>query len=137
MKGAWHGSPAVMILQHFVRQITASAFMAVAPLFHSLPPMESSFRATLMSADTGASQVYSFKADAGLFRKPARQIVRAFMEHMRSDPSWANTPSYKLTSATKKAKNRVVMATGSLLVQKGELPFLLMVSPDAGAAAGE
>ena len=43
-------------------------------------PMESSFRATLMSADTGASQVYEFKADSGLFRKPARHIVREFMK---------------------------------------------------------
>jgi hypothetical protein len=93
--------------------------------------MDTSFRATLMAADTGASQVYDFKAEAGLFRKPAKHIVRAFMDHMASDSNWTRAPSYKLDSASKKAKKQVVMATGSLLLEKGELPFLLMISPEA------
>jgi hypothetical protein len=92
--------------------------------------MESSYRASLMDAETGASQVYDFRADSGLFRKPAKQIVRAFMDHMKSGREWAHAPSYKISSATKKPKNQVVMATGSLLLQKGELPFLVMISPE-------
>lgn len=99
---------------------------------------ETLFRATLMSADTGASQVYDFKADAGLFRKPARQIVRAFMDHMNAGRDWARAPSYKLNSTTKKPRKQVVMATGSLVLEKGELPFLLLISPEPRAvSAGE
>lgn len=97
--------------------------------------MDASFRATLMSADTGASQVYDFKADAGLFGKPARQIVRAFMDHMNAEREWTCKPSYKLDSATKKSRKQVVMATGSLLLHKGELPFLVMISPEPRATA--
>jgi len=100
--------------------------------------MESSYRASLMDAETGASQVYDFRADSGLFRKPAKQIVRAFMDQMKAGREWTHAPSYKISSATKKSKNQVVMATGSLLLQKGELPFLVMISPEPRVmSAGE
>jgi hypothetical protein len=98
--------------------------------------MDVPFRATLMSADTGASEVYGFQAESDLFRRPAKRIVRAFMDHMTAERRWTHAPSYKLDSATKKGKKQVVMATGSLLLEKGELPFLLMISPDSGATAG-
>jgi len=98
--------------------------------------MEFSYRASMMDAATGASQVYDFKGEPGLFRKPANRIVRAFMEHMKASREWSQAPSYRLTSATKKTKNRVVMATGALLLRKGELPFLLMISPNPPAAPG-
>ena len=91
--------------------------------------IESSFRAALMDADTGSSQVYDFTSDSGLFRKPAKRIVRAFMEYMSTHPDWRNPPSYKINSAVKKTKKQVVMATGALVFAKGELPFLLMISP--------
>lgn len=93
--------------------------------------MESSYRASLMDAETGASQTYKFTSEPGLFRKPAKQIVRAFMDYMKSGREWTHSPAYRLTSATKKSKSQVVMATGSLLLQKGELPFLLMIAPEA------
>ena len=100
--------------------------------------MDSSFRAALMDADTGASQVYDFTADSGLFRKPAKRIVHAFMEYMSTHREWRNPPAYKINSAVKKTKKQVVMATGSLVLAKGELPFLLMISPEnRAAAAGE
>ena len=57
------------------------------------------------------------------------------MDHMKVEMQWKNAPSYRLDSATKKAKKQVVMATGSLLLEKGELPFLLLISPGAAAAA--
>lgn len=82
-----------------------------------------------MDAETGASQVYDFTAESGLFRKPARHIVRAFMQHMAAHRDWRDPPSYRINSAVKKNKKQVVMATGSLVVAKGELPFLLMISP--------
>ena len=91
-----------------------------------------------MSADTGGSQVYDFTADSGLFRKPAKTIVRAFMEYMSTHRDWDNPPAYKINSAVKKSKKQVVMATGSLVLHKGELPFLLMISPgDRATVAAE
>lgn len=98
--------------------------------------MDTPFRATLMSADTGASEVYGFRADSDLFRRPAKRIVRTFMDQMKAQRDWTHPPSYKLDSAVKKADKQVVMATGSLLLAKGELPFLLMISPESGATAG-
>jgi hypothetical protein len=95
--------------------------------------MDTPFRATLMSAETGASEVYGFRAESDLFRRPAKRIVRAFMDHMRTERNWARAPSYRLDSATKKARKQVVMATGSLLLEKGELPFLLLISPASAA----
>jgi hypothetical protein len=98
--------------------------------------MDTPFRATLMSADTGASEVYGFRADTDLFRRPAKRIVRTFMDHMKAERHWTHAPACKLDSAVKKSGKQVVMATGSLLLEKGELPFLLMISPDSRATAG-
>src|SRR5262245_520975 len=102
--------------------------------------MDTSFRAALMSADTGANETYDFQADAGLFQLPADDIVRRFMEHLNSTRENGERPfSYELDSAVKKAEKQIVLATGSLLLEKGELPFLLMLSPDPrpSAAGGE
>ena len=101
--------------------------------------MDSPFRAAFMSADTGASATYEFQAEPDLFRKTADAIVRRFMEHMNGHVDWEHPLNYELHSAVKKTDKRVVLATGSLLLQKGELPFLLMISPERRppAAASE
>src|SRR5262245_1518004 len=96
--------------------------------------MDSSFHAAMMAADTGGSQIYDFQADSGLFKKPAKHIVRTFMEFLSTQQDWSHPPSYKINSAVKKTKKQVVMATGSLVLSKGELPFLLMISPGNRAA---
>jgi hypothetical protein len=100
--------------------------------------MSASFHAALMSAESGGSQVYDFTADSGLFRKPAKHIVKIFMEFLSTQQDWHRPPTYKINSVVKKTKKQVVMATGSLVLAKGELPFLLMISPGnrvAGQAA--
>jgi hypothetical protein len=97
--------------------------------------MKAKFRATMMAADTGASEVYPFKAERGLFRRPARAIVRAFMAYMKAEGTWPHATGYKVSSASKKSRRAVVLATGALVVGKGELPFLLMISPDSPASS--
>ncbi len=92
--------------------------------------MDSPFRAAFMSADTGASATYEFQAEPDLFRHPADAIVRRFMDRMNGQVDWEHPINYELNSAVKKAEKQVVMATGSLLLQKGELPFPLMISPE-------
>jgi hypothetical protein len=92
--------------------------------------MDSLFRAAFMSAATGASSTYDFQADSGLFQLPADHIVRRFMDHMNEESDWVRPLSYELNSVVKKPERQVVMATGSLLLEKGDPPFLLMISPE-------
>jgi hypothetical protein len=93
------------------------------------PAMNSPFRAAMMAADTGGCQFYSFEADAGLFTESATDIVDRFMDHLNAQPGLGPL-SYELNSAVKKDEKRIVLATGSLLLEKGDLPFLLMISPE-------
>jgi hypothetical protein len=101
--------------------------------------MDSSFRAAFISADTGGSATYEFQADSDLFRQTADEIVHRFMEQMKDRLDWEPPLTYELDSAIKKSEKQVVMATGSLVLEKGELPFLLMISPERRppAAAGD
>ena len=92
--------------------------------------MDAPFRAAFMAADTGASANYEFEADSSLFHQPADAIVRTFMERMNGKVDWERPLTYELDSAVKKTDKQVVLATGSLLLEKGELPFLLMISPE-------
>jgi hypothetical protein len=97
--------------------------------------MDTDFRATLMAADTGGSEVYRFRADTALFRLPADAIVRKFMQHMNEWVDWKHPPAYELYSAVRKDEKQVVMATGALRLGADELPFLLLISPERRAAA--
>jgi len=98
--------------------------------------MTATYLAALMDAATGGNQSYEFEAAADLFRKPADDIVDVFIN---SIDGYGDNPapfSYELNSAIKKAEQQVVMATGSLHVARGEIPFLLMIAPaDKKAAA--
>jgi hypothetical protein len=92
--------------------------------------MDSPFRAAFMSADTGGSATYEFQAESDLFGQTADAIVRRFMEHMNGRLEGESPLNYEIDSAIKKDSRQIVLATGSLLLQKGELPFLLMISPE-------
>jgi len=85
--------------------------------------------AALLDAETGGNETYEFEAKADLFRMPARDIVDTFIKHLNNESSYPSPMSYELDSAVKKKNRRIVMATGSLIVAKGEIPFLLMISP--------
>jgi hypothetical protein len=101
--------------------------------------MDTPFRAAFMSADTGGSATYEFQADSDLFHQSADEIVGTFMARMNDRLDWERPLSYELNSAVKKADKKVVLAAGSLVLEKGELPFLLMISPERRptAAAAE
>jgi len=91
--------------------------------------MTATYLAAIMDAETGGNQNYQFEAESDLFRRPADDIVDAFIHSM---DGYGNNPgplSYELNSAVKKSAQQVVMATGSLHVGSGEIPFLLMISP--------
>src|SRR5262245_7873447 len=91
--------------------------------------MDTQFSAAFMSAETGGTATYEFQAETDLFSQTAEAIVRRFMEHMNGHVDWEHPLSYDLDSAVKKPDKHIVLATGSLVLRKGELPFLLMISP--------
>lgn len=85
--------------------------------------------AALLDAETGGNETYEFEAKADLFQMPARDIVETFIKHLDTESRYPSPMSYELNSAVKKQNKRIVMATGSLIVARGEIPFLLMISP--------
>jgi len=92
------------------------------------------YRAAMLDAETGSNETYRFEAAADLFTRPADDIVDTFIVHLNDAGSDARPLAYELNSAVKKTDKQVVMATGSLLRDRGEIPFLLMISPDARPA---
>jgi len=85
--------------------------------------------AALLDAETGGNETYEFKAKADLFGMTARDIVDAFIKYLDTESSYPSPMSYELNSAVKTKNKKIVMATGSLISAKGEIPFLLMISP--------
>jgi hypothetical protein len=88
------------------------------------------YRAALLDAETGANESYQFEAESGLFRLPADEIIHVFINYLNAGKYTKSPIGYELNSAIKKNEKHVVMATGSLLIEKGDIPFLLMISPD-------
>ena len=91
--------------------------------------MTATYVAAMMDAETGGSQQYEFEAAADLFGKPADDIVGAFVASMSGEDGRPTPLHYELNSAIKKRQKQVVMATGSLIFEHGDIPFLLMISP--------
>lgn len=89
------------------------------------------YSAALMDAETGGNEQYLFEADPGLFDMPADSIVEQFIKHLETTGDHPQPLSYELNSAVKKKSDRFVLATGSLMLAKGEIPFLLMISSGA------
>ena len=88
------------------------------------------YRAALLDAESGANESYQFEAESDLFTLPADEIIHVFVNYLNAHDYSKRQVGYELNSAIKKSDKQVVMATGSLLIGKGEIPFLLMISPD-------
>ena len=88
------------------------------------------YRAAMLDAETGANESYQFEAEQDLFQMPADEIIDVFIDYLNADKYTKSPVGYELNSAVKKNDKHVVMATGSLLIEKGEIPFLLVISPD-------
>ena len=99
--------------------------------------MTTTYLAAMMDAETGGSQEFRFESDADLFRKPAHDIVNAFIDSLSGEGGRPAPLHYELNSAIKKRQKQVVMATGSLIFGHGEIPFLVMISPAVRSGAGE
>jgi|SRR5208282_1163823 len=91
--------------------------------------MTATYLAAIMDAETGGNQNYEFEAAPDLFNRPADDIVDAFISSLDGFGDNPAPLAYELNSAINKPELQVVMATGSLHVVHGEIPFLLMISP--------
>jgi len=93
------------------------------------------YSAAMIDAETGGNETYRFKARPDLLEMPVPDIIDAFIKHLDSEGIYPSPMSYELDSAVKRKNRRIVLATGSLILGKGdqkqgEIPFLLMISPD-------
>ena len=86
------------------------------------------YRVDMMDANSGQSGSYQFEADKGLMKKSPVKIVRAFMEYVDEKQLPKMHLDYELYSALKNKEHGVVTAMGNLVLDNGELPFLLMIS---------
>ncbi len=91
--------------------------------------MTVTYLAAILDAETGGNQSYEFEAAPDLFHRPADDIVDAFISSLDGFGDNPAPLAYELNSAIKKPEQQVVMATGSLHVVHGDIPFLLMISP--------
>ncbi len=85
--------------------------------------------AVWMDAETGGNETYEFEAKTGLFEMPASDIIDVFIKHLDSEGGYPSPMTYQLDSAVNKMNKKIVLATGSLILARGEVPFLLMISP--------
>ena len=96
--------------------------------------MTTTYLAALMDASTGGNRSYAFEAPADLFRQSAGDIVDKFICSLAGYGDRLAPLFYELDSAVLKQDRQVVMATGSLDVRGGAIPFLVMISPAARKA---
>ena len=87
------------------------------------------YNAAMMDAETGGSANYAFEACVDLLELPVNNLVDAFIEHLDSEGTYPSPMSCQLDSAIVKKDKRIMLATGSLILSRGEIPFLLMISP--------
>lgn len=92
--------------------------------------------AAWMDAETGGNKTFEFEAKADLFEMPASDIVDIFIKYLEDEKSYSSPISYQLDSAINKKNKEIVLATGSLILGRGEIPFLLMISPQIRKSFG-
>jgi hypothetical protein len=87
------------------------------------------FIASMMDAETGGNGSYLFDAQADLLDLPTPEVIAAFIKHLSSVDEYSTLLSFHIEHSVKKNDKKVLLATGSLVMSKGEIPFLLMISP--------
>lgn len=85
--------------------------------------------AAVMDAETGGNETYAFDAETDLFEMSPPEIIDIFIKHLESKGLYPSPISCQLDFAVNKTDKKVVLATGSLVLTRGEIPFLLMISP--------
>jgi hypothetical protein len=90
---------------------------------------QKTFCAAMIDSETGGNETYTFDAPSNLLDLPATDVVDAFIKHLDSEGSYPSPMTYHLDHAINKNTKKIVLATGSLILGAGEIPFLLMISP--------
>lgn len=90
--------------------------------------MTTHYQADMMDARSGQGGRYTFDGEDGLLKKSPVKVVRAFMEYVDTQELRKEHVDYELYSALKNKDLGVVTAMGNLILDSGEIPFLLMIA---------
>lgn len=91
------------------------------------------YLANMVDAETGSTNDYRFDASATLFEEPVDEIVEAFFDYLNAHHYTHEDLRYELNSALRNREHQCVTALGSLLLRKGSIPFMVMISPAPAA----
>ena len=91
--------------------------------------MSKMYQVEMLDAGTGMEGDYEFEAEDDLFTKSPMAIVRRFMEYVDEKQLPKEHVDYETYSVLKNKEHQVVTAMGNLILDRGELPFMLMISP--------
>jgi hypothetical protein len=91
--------------------------------------ISTTYNAAMMDAETGGNANYAFEASMNLMDMPPNEIMDAFIKHLDNEGTYPSPMSCQLDSAIVKKDKGVLLATGSLILSRGEIPFLVMISP--------
>lgn len=87
------------------------------------------FIASMMDAETGGNASYSFEAPVDLLDLPTPEVIATFIKNLSNVKEYSSLLTFHIEHSVKKHEKKVLLATGSLVLSNGEIPFLLMISP--------
>ncbi len=87
-----------------------------------------SMKAVVLGPKSGGDRWYDYELDRDPGGTPADEIVEGFMQHLSDLGELPDASAYELNSAIKNPGSHVVMAIGSLILSKEEMPFVSMIS---------
>ena len=94
------------------------------------------YEATMMDAGVGeghgTDERYVFEGPDDLFTKSPIKVIKAFMEHVDHVELPEEHVGYELYSSLKNDQQMVVTGLGNLLLDRGQIPFMVMISPKPG-----
>ncbi|GEO81020.1 hypothetical protein [Pararhodospirillum oryzae] len=97
-------------------------------------PTPYAYKAVMFDAQTGAQNTYVFSSETDLMTASRMQLIDAFMHYVDHVELPRESVGYEIQTALKNRDMEVVTAVGLLKLQRGEIPFMVMISrADNGA----
>ncbi|WP_041793789.1 hypothetical protein [Pararhodospirillum photometricum] len=90
--------------------------------------MTTTYTAVMFDAATGAQNTYTFSTETDLMEASRIRLVEAFMDYVDHVQLPKEGIRYDVQTALKNHALGVVTATGVLKVQRGDIPFMVMIS---------
>jgi len=87
------------------------------------------FVATLVDSETGAGNDYRFEDADSLLDEPANRVVDRFFAKMNDKHLVHQALHYDINKAFRSDSADCVTGWGSLILQKGKIPYMVMIAP--------